>query len=111
MWAGLPWPRLDLEDGEDSGVSIVAEEADERLARCVKALRDSDLVHPGGVCTTLEVCKQFVVSYPRIRRDARRCDLFLISPSCFGLVWCGVMSSSLGLGLGLGLGLLWFALV
>eukprot|EP00903_Cladosiphon_okamuranus_P020327 g18650.t1 len=57
MWAGLPWPVLD--DGAGAGVSVpIGAAADSesglRLARCVEALRQSGLVLPGGVQTSLE---------------------------------------------------------
>ncbi|CAM9190550.1 unnamed protein product [Pylaiella littoralis] len=48
MWAGLPWPVLG--GGDEGGTAPAAE----RLMRCVEALRQSGLVQPGGVCTSLE---------------------------------------------------------
>lgn len=47
MWAGLPWPRLTEDEGEES--------AGARLSRCVASLRSSGIVQPGGICTSLEV--------------------------------------------------------
>lgn len=95
MWAGLPWPVLDGDGGGGGyGGESSAAPAAERLTSCVEAIRQSGLVQPGGVRTSLEVrlvgisretCRYCVRGVARVSGWA-----LWVCPVCFFCFFCRV---------------------